>query len=165
MSPASACAQVGSDAPPDFAAPSEPSAEALASKFLAASSVPSCTDILRLAEALLHEAPDLDDRFESGKSVSAGLFFRFKPGARKVCVSHPLSVQAVNRLIRAFAPNHFFSSFVIISGVHSPRHQDSMNARAPNIVIPLSSFRGGRTARLFCHGLCIEFCTVPFAVH
>ncbi len=143
MSPASACAQVGSDAPPDFAAPSEPSAEALASKFLAASSVPSCTDILRLAEALLHEAPDLDDRFESGKSVSAGLFFRFKPGARKVCVSHPLSVQAVNRLIRAFAPNHFFSSFVIISGVHSPRHQDSMNARAPNIVIPLSSFRGG----------------------
>ena len=143
MSPASACAQVGSDAPPDFAAPSEPSAEALASKFLAASSVPSCTDILRLAEALLHEAPDSDDRFESGKSVSAGLFFRFKPGARKVCVSHPLSVQAVNRLIRAFAPNHFFSSFVIISGVHSPRHQDSMNARAPNIVIPLSSFRGG----------------------
>ena len=141
MSPASACAQVGSDAPPDFAAPSEPSAEALASKFLAASSVPSCTDILLLAEALLHEAPDLDDRFESGKSVSAGLFFRFKPGARKVCVSHPLSVQAVNRLIRAFAPNHFFSSFVIISGVHSPRHQDSMNARAPNIVIPLSSFR------------------------
>ena len=109
---------------------------------------PSCSDILLLAESLLHEAPDLDDRFESGKSVSAGLFFRFKPGARKVCVSHPLSVQAVNRLIRALAPNHFFSSFVIISGVHSPRHQDSMNARAPNIVIPLSSFRGANCAFL-----------------
>ena len=132
-----------SDVPPDFAAPFEPSAEALASKILAAPSAPSCVDILRLAEALLCEAPDLDDRFESGKSVSAGLFFRFKPGARKVCVSHPLSVQAVNRLIRALAPTHFFSSFVIISGVHSPRHQDSMNARAPNIVIPLSAFRGG----------------------
>ena len=131
------------DAPPDFAAPSEPYAETLASKFLTASSVPSCSDILLLAEALLHEAPDLDDRFESGNSVSAGLFFRFKPGARKVCKSHPLSVQAVNRLICALAPNHFFSSFVIISGVHSPRHQDSMNARAPNIVLPLSSFRGG----------------------
>ena len=131
------------DAPPDFAAPSEPYAETLASKFLTASSVPSCSDILLLAEALLHEAPDLDDRFESGNSVSAGLFFRFKPGARKVCKSHPLSVQAVNRLICALAPNHFFSSFVIISGVHSPRHQDSMNARAPSIVLPLSSFRGG----------------------
>ncbi|CAE7031915.1 unnamed protein product, partial [Symbiodinium sp. KB8] len=92
---------VGSDAPPDFAAPSESSAEALASKFLVASSAPSCSDILLLAEALLYEAPDLDDRFESGKSVSAGLFFRFKPGARKVCVSHPLSVRAINRLIRA----------------------------------------------------------------
>ena len=146
MSPASTGAQVGLDAPPDFAAPFEPSAEALASKFLAASSVPSCPDILLLAEALLREAPDLDDRFESGKSVSAGPFFRFKPGARKVCVSHPSSVQAVNRLIRALAPTHFFSSFVIISGVHSPRHQDSMNARAPNIVIPLSSFRGANCA-------------------
>ncbi|CAE7824561.1 unnamed protein product, partial [Symbiodinium sp. KB8] len=82
---------VGSDAPPDFAAPSESS-----------------------AEALLCEAPDLDDR-----------------------------------LIRALAPNHFFSSFVIISGVQSPRHQDSMNARAPNIVIPLTSFSGGEL-RISC---------------
>ena len=139
----SACAQVGSEAPPDFAAPSESSAEVLASTLLEAFSAPSCSDILHLAEALLCEAPDLDDRFESGKSVSAGLFFRFKPGARKVCASHPLSVRAINRLIRALAPNHFFTSFVIISGVHSPRHQDSMNARAPNIVIPLSSFYGG----------------------
>ncbi|OLP79315.1 hypothetical protein AK812_SmicGene40408 [Symbiodinium microadriaticum] len=138
-----AAPKVGLDAPPDFAAPSESSAEALASQILAASSAPSCSDILLLAEALLREAPDLDDRFESGKSVSAGLFFRFKPGARKVCVSHPSSVRAVNRLIRALAPKHFFSSFVIISGVHSPRRQDSMNARAPNIVIPLSSFSGG----------------------
>ncbi|CAE7809860.1 unnamed protein product, partial [Symbiodinium sp. CCMP2456] len=38
-------------APPDFAAPSLPTAE----------------------EALLRESPDLDDRFESGKSVSAGV--------------------------------------------------------------------------------------------
>ena len=105
--------------------------------------MPSCTDILFLAEALLREAPDLDDRFESGKSVSAGLFFRFKPGARKLCASHPKSVQAVNKLIRALAPDHFFSSFVIISGVHSPRHQDSLNACAPNIVLPLTSFSGG----------------------
>ena len=99
--------------------------------------------ILLLAEALLRESPDLDDRFESGKSVSAGLFFRFKPGARKICVSHPSSVRAVNRLIRALAPDHFFSSFVIISGVHSPRHQDSMNACASNVVFPLTSFTGG----------------------
>ena len=105
--------------------------------------MPSCSDILFLAEALLRESPDLDDRFESGKSVSAGLFFRFKPGARKICVSHPSSVQAVNRLIRALAPHHFFSSFVIISGVHSPRHQDCVNACAPNIVLPLNSFTGG----------------------
>ena len=75
--------------------------------------------------------------------MSAGLFFRFKPGTRKLCVSHPSSVQAVNRLIRALAPDHFFSSFVIISGVHSPRHQDAMNACAPNIVLPLTSFTGG----------------------
>ena len=106
-------------------------------------SVPTCADVLCLAEALLRESPDLDDRFESGKSVSAGLFFRFKPGARKLCVSHPASVRAVNRLIRALAPNVFFSSFVIISGVHSPRHQDRLNARAPNVLIPLSCFSGG----------------------
>ncbi|CAE7290157.1 unnamed protein product, partial [Symbiodinium microadriaticum] len=149
VNPDSACALVGSDAPPDFAAPSESSAEVLASTLLEAVSAPSCSDILLLAEALLCEAPDLDDRFESGKSVSAGLFFRFKPGARKVCVSHPSSVRAINRLIRALAPNHFFSSFVIISGVHSPRHQDSMNARAPNIVIPLTSFSGGEL-RISC---------------
>ena len=149
MNPDFACAQVGSDAPPDFAAPSESSAEVLASTLLEAVSAPSCSDILLLAEALLCEAPDLDDRFESGKSVSAGLFFRFKPGARKVCVSHPSSVRAINRLIRALAPNHFFSSFVIISGVQSPRHQDSMNARAPNIVIPLTSFSGGEL-RISC---------------
>ncbi|CAE7894101.1 unnamed protein product [Symbiodinium microadriaticum] len=99
--------------------------------------------ILDDASALLRESPDLDDRFESGKSVSAGLFFRFKPGARKICVSHPSSVRAVNRLIRALAPDHFFSSFVIISGVHSPRHQDSMNACASNVVFPLTSFTGG----------------------
>ena len=136
-------AQAGSEAPPDFAAPSALSAEVLASRLLDGASVPSCTDILFLAEALLREAPDLDDRFESGKSVSAGLFFRFKPGARKLCVSHPKSVQAVNKLIRALAPDHFFSSFVIISGVHSPRHQDSLNACAPNIVLPLTSFSGG----------------------
>ena len=134
---------MGLDAPPDFAAPSVSSAEAFASQILEASSAPSCSDILLLADALICEAPDLDDRFESGKSVSAGPFFRFKPGARKVCISHPASVRAVNRLIRVLAPEHFFSSFVIISGVHSPRHQDSMNARAPNIVIPLSSFSGG----------------------
>ncbi|CAE7514004.1 unnamed protein product, partial [Symbiodinium necroappetens] len=48
-----------------------------------------------------------------------------------------------DRLIRALAPTHFFSSFVIISGVHSPRHQDSMNACAPNVVFPLTSFAGG----------------------
>ncbi|CAE7378217.1 unnamed protein product, partial [Symbiodinium necroappetens] len=115
----------------------------LASRLLDDASVPSCSDILVLAEALLRESPDLDDRFESGKSVSAGLFFRFKPGARKICISHPLSVRVVNRLIRALAPDHFFSSFVIISGVHSPRHQDSMNACAPNVVLPLTAFTGG----------------------
>ena len=139
----SAPTTAGSDAPPDFAAPSTLSAEVLASRILDDASVPSCSDILLLAEALLRESPDLDDRFESGKSVSAGLFFQFKPGARKICVSHPSSVRAVNRLIRALAPDHFFSSFVIISGVHSPRHQDSMNACAPNVVFPLTSFTGG----------------------
>ncbi|CAE7458576.1 unnamed protein product, partial [Symbiodinium microadriaticum] len=126
-----------------FARPDVYSALVLASRLLSDASVPSCSDILFLAEALLRESPDLDDRIESGKSVSAGLFFRFKPGARKICVSHPSSVQAVNRLIRALAPDHFFSSFVIISGVRSPRHQDCMNACAPNIVLPFTSFTGG----------------------
>ncbi|CAE7360321.1 unnamed protein product, partial [Symbiodinium sp. KB8] len=58
--------------PPKQARPPKAKAKSTSKKEAApkAISAPSCADILHLAEALLCEAPDLDDRFESGKSVS-----------------------------------------------------------------------------------------------
>ncbi|CAE7282297.1 unnamed protein product, partial [Symbiodinium microadriaticum] len=134
-----AAPKVGFDAPPDFAAPSESSAERIASTLLEAISAPSCADILHLAEALLCEAPDLDDRFESGKSVSAGLFFRFKPGVRKVCVSHPSSVQAINRLIRASGSAQLPSQSADLPVASGPV---TFNARdCPHEVLPSQGLR------------------------
>ena len=97
---------------------------------------PTCAMILRLADRLLSEAPDLDDRFASGKSVSAGLHQKGSGGLRKVSSSHPTSVRLINQFVSHVAPDHVFSSFVIIDGVESPAHRDLRNSFLPNLVIP-----------------------------
>ena len=65
---------------------------------------PTCAMILRLADRLLSEAPDLDDRFASGKSVSAGLHQKGSGGLRKVSSSHPTSVRLINQFVSHVAP-------------------------------------------------------------
>ena len=91
----------------------------------------------------LRETPDLDDRFSSGGSVSAGAYFRHKTGLRKACTSHPLSVKAINSFINFLSPNFVHSSFVLIDGIASEAHCDVLNSQLPNVVIPVTSFRGG----------------------
>ncbi|CAE7307255.1 unnamed protein product [Symbiodinium sp. CCMP2592] len=135
------------DPPPDFApvvsGTSQSDAESFADSILSGSVALSCTSVERLADLLLQEAPDLDDRFSSGASVSAGLYHRIKVGLRKVCGSHPASVRVLNSLISSISPGFFHSSFVLIDGIASEAHCDTANSDLPNVVIPISCFSGG----------------------
>ncbi|CAE7316944.1 unnamed protein product, partial [Symbiodinium microadriaticum] len=89
------------------------------------------------------ETPDLDERFSSGGSVSAGAYFRHKTGLRKACSSHPMSVRVINSFITFMSPNFVHSSFVLIDGIASEAHCDVLSSLLPNIVIPVTSFQGG----------------------
>ncbi|CAE7451467.1 unnamed protein product [Symbiodinium sp. CCMP2592] len=135
------------DPPPDFAPvaseSSQSEAESFADSILSKSVALSCKSVERLADLLLQEAPDLDDRFSSGASVSAGLYHRIKVGLRKVCGSHPSSVRVLNSLISSMSPGFFHSSFVLIDGIASEAHCDTANSDLPNVVIPISCFSGG----------------------
>ena len=141
------------EAPFDFG-PSAPalSAEIFAQQILAGQLDLTCASVLQIADLLLCECPDLDDRFAVGKSVSAGLHQSGRGGLRKSSKSHPLSVQVVTRFISKVAPSFRFSSFVLIDGVESPVHKDVRNSVLPNLVIPLSSFQGGEVVVEFCDG-------------
>ena len=135
-----------SDPPPDFSVPLVPAlseAETLASQILGGSLALSCNSVERLADLLLAEAPDSDGRFSQGRSVSAGLYHRHKLGLRRLCTSHPQSVRALNSLVTFLAPDHFYSSLVLIDGIASVAHCDVANAALPNLVIPVTSFSGG----------------------
>ena len=135
-----------SDPPPDFAVldqDAQLSAETFARSLLDLSEPVSCEHVQQLADLLLRETPDLDERVSSGGSVSAGAYFRHKTGLRKACTSHPLSVKAINSFINFLSPNFAHSSFVLIDGIASEAHCDVLNSRLPNIVIPVTSFRGG----------------------
>ena len=86
---------------------------------------------MRLADLLLSEAPDSDGRFSQGRSVSAGLYHRHKLGLRRLCTSHPQSVRALNSFVTFLAPDHFYSSLVLIDGIASEAHCDVANAALP----------------------------------
>ena len=135
-----------SDPPPDFATLDGdcfPSAETFARSLLEKSHPVSCEHVQQLADLLLQETPDLDERFSSGGSVSAGAYFRHKTGLRKACSSHPMSVRVINSFITFMSPNFVHSSFVLIDGIASEAHCDVLNSLLPNIVIPVTSFQGG----------------------
>ena len=135
-----------SDPPPDFSVPLVPAlseAETIASQILGGSLALSCKSVERLADLLLAEAPDSDGRFSQGRSVSAGLYHRHKLGLRRLCTSHPQSVRALNSFVTFLAPDHFYSSLVLIDGIASVAHCDVANAALPNLVIPVTSFSGG----------------------
>ena len=135
-----------SDPPPDFAAWDRDcvlTAETFARSLLDKSVPVACEYVRQLADLLLQETPDLDERFSSGGSVSAGAYFRHKTGLRKACSSHPLSVQVINSFITFLSPNFVHSSFVLIDGIASEAHCDVLNSHLPNIVIPVTPFQGG----------------------
>ena len=137
----------GGDSPgvclPDVGAPLPGSAEDFASQFFLREEAPCASTILQLADLLLAECSDRDARFAVGKSVSAGLAIRKGAHLRPATVSHPQSVRLVNRFISLLSPSFLHSSFVIIDGVESAPHRDRLNAAIPNIVLPISRFRGG----------------------
>ena len=134
-----------SDPPPDFSVPLVPAlseAETIASQILGGSLALSCKSVERLADLLLAEALDSDGRFSQGRSVSAGLYHRHKLGLRRLCTSHPQSVRALNSFVTFLAPDHFYSSLVLIDGIASVAHCDVANAALPNLVIPVTSSSG-----------------------
>ena len=96
-----------------------------------------------LLDQLLCEAPDSDGRFSEGRSVTAGVFHRYKVRLQQLCRSHPQSVRVLNRFIVAICPNFFHTSFVAIDGIASREHKDHLNSDLPNVVIPLCDFKGG----------------------
>ena len=120
------------------------SAESFARSLIEKSQPVSCDHVEQLADLLLQETPDSDEKvFVWRLGVSGSLFSPQNWGLRKACSSHPISVQVINSFIDFMSPNFVHSSFVLIDGIASQAHCDVLNSHLPNIVIPVTSFQGG----------------------
>ena len=64
-------------------------------------------------------------------------------GLRKECTEFPFACQLLTRFVQERLPGHVFSSCGIFSNSATPLHKDERNARWPNAVFRLTSFKGG----------------------
>ena len=121
------------------------SPEELASKILQRASV-SAADLMLLFSRLpveISRRSVLESK--RGSSFSAGAFVHGGVvGLRKSCYEFPRSVRAFALYARQMHPGVVFSSLSVLRNTRSLPHRDSHNLRGePNLIIPLSKFRGG----------------------
>ena len=114
--------------------------ESLAKSFLSQGSVITAGQILQLVDSLPLGS---SNRSPMGVSFGAAAFVRIGVGLRQSCRAFPNSVQAINRFAQGVVDSLAYTSFVILENNLAPAHTDSQNSFLPNIVIPLSSFKGG----------------------
>ncbi|CAE7900312.1 unnamed protein product, partial [Symbiodinium microadriaticum] len=78
-------------------------------------------------------------------SFTAGVFVHGGvTGLRRNCQAFPVSVQLLTRVLREAKPGFVFSSVSVSQNVRTLPHVDKNNlSTEPNVVLPLSRFRGG----------------------
>ena len=78
-------------------------------------------------------------------SFTAGVFVHGGvTGLRRNCQAFPASVQLLTRVLREAKPGFVFSSVSVSQNVRTLPHVDKNNlSTEPNVVLPLSRFRGG----------------------
>ena len=114
--------------------------EILAKSYLGQAFAITAEQILNLFDALPQSASNCSAQ---GSSFGAGAFVRVGVGLRQSCKQYPNSVRAINKFAQGVVDALTYTSFVILDNNQATAHRDSQNARLPNVVIPLSSFRGG----------------------
>ena len=128
--------------PPPLQSDPQASPEACAEALLKSES-PDMSSILAMCENLPWEKPHVDAcsrgrAFYAGGYRKGGVF-----GLRKHCKDFPRVIRVLTALLRRTVPSIPFTSIAVLDEVQSGPHKDLMNSSSPNIVIPLSLFKGG----------------------
>ncbi|CAE7811948.1 unnamed protein product [Symbiodinium sp. CCMP2592] len=132
---------------PDLVATSDsaPSdAEVLAQAILARGSGITKQDVVQIFDLLPKEIPSRGASSHPPSSFSCGAYAKGGlQGLRSECALFPFCVKLFTTFVRAFMPDHFFTTISLFHNTKTDLHVDSRNHPTPNGVIPVTSFQGG----------------------
>ncbi|CAE7403696.1 glyQS [Symbiodinium necroappetens] len=119
-------------------------AERFAAEELATGRPVARTTISTLFSLLPGEPPHKASGSLEGRVFISGIYSKGGlVGLRQNCHLFPFSTQLCNKFIREQAPDHKFSSFILLHNVKADVHKDLGNADTPSLLIGVSSFTNG----------------------
>jgi hypothetical protein len=127
-------------APPvETASPINPNPEGVAEQLLSAGGQLAARDLLHVFDILPKESFR-----EAGASFATGAFCRVTVGLRANARAFPWCTRLFAAYLRQVAPDHFFSSLVVLDSVKTDPHRDSRNAPGATCLVALCPFEGGQ---------------------
>ena len=133
--------------------PSE-DAEAFAARFLAKEGLMTKDELRALHQLLPKERPvRVGEEVESASSFTVGAYCKGGlVGLRHCTEGMPCTSQVLTRYVCQISPKFSFSAVSLFHGIRTTMHRDSRNAPFPNMVAPITSFKGGQIWVEDCHG-------------